>query len=61
MWWVFQYNLYGYIFKLFGRIVEFLNCSNHFNHEVSYFAFLTFSNSVFYLGKFRPFTIVEKW
>jgi hypothetical protein len=42
MRWVFQHNLYGYILKLFDIIVEFLNCSNYFNHEVLDFAFLDF-------------------
>jgi hypothetical protein len=39
---VFQHNLYGYIFKLIDGIVQILNCSNHFNHEVSVSTFFDF-------------------
>jgi hypothetical protein len=35
----FQHNFYGYIFKEFGGIIDFLKCANHCNHEVTDFAF----------------------
>jgi hypothetical protein len=37
--WVVQHNLYGYIYKIFGGIIEYFKFSNYYNYEVSDIAF----------------------
>jgi hypothetical protein len=32
--WVVQHNLYGYIYKIFGGIIEYFKFSNYYNYEV---------------------------